>query len=37
MSSSNIFGRGFSKIKIDIIMDAYPTVLLSNETTTIRN
>jgi NAD-dependent DNA ligase/predicted flap endonuclease-1-like 5' DNA nuclease len=32
MSASNLFGRGFSEKKIELIMDAYPTVLLSNET-----
>ena len=32
MSASNMFGRGLSKIKIDLIMDSYPKVLLSNET-----
>jgi DNA ligase (NAD+) len=31
MSASNMFGRGFSKIKIDLIMDSYSTVLLSKE------
>ncbi len=31
MSASNIFGRGFSKIKLELIMDAYPTVLLTKE------
>jgi NAD-dependent DNA ligase len=32
MSSSNIFGRGFSETKIAIIMEEYPSVLLSKET-----
>ena len=32
MSASNMFGRGFSEKKIELIMDAYPNVLLSNET-----
>lgn len=31
MSSSNMFGRGFSEKKIELIMEAYPSVLLSNE------
>jgi NAD-dependent DNA ligase len=31
MSASNIFGRGFSEKKFELIMDAYPTVLLSSE------
>ena len=31
MSASNMFGRGFSEKKIELIMDAYPTVLLSKE------
>jgi len=32
MSASNMFGRGFSEKKIDLIMESYPTVLLSKET-----
>jgi NAD-dependent DNA ligase len=32
MSASNLFGRGFSEKKIELIMDAYPNVLLSKET-----
>ena len=32
MSVSNVFGRGFSTKKIELIMDAYPKVLLSTET-----
>jgi NAD-dependent DNA ligase len=31
MSGSNMLGRGFSEKKIELIMDAYPTVLLSKE------
>ena len=31
MSGSNIFGRGFSEKKMELIMDAYPNVLTSNE------
>jgi NAD-dependent DNA ligase len=31
MSASNIFGRGFSEKKLELIIDAYPTVLLSSE------
>ena len=30
MSASNIFGRGFSEKKIELIMDAYPDVFASN-------
>jgi DNA ligase (NAD+) len=32
MSASNMFGRGFSEKKIEIIMESYPKVLLSKET-----
>ena len=32
MSASNMFGRGFSEKKIELIMESYPSVLLSNET-----
>jgi len=32
MSASNMFGRGFSEKKIDLIMESYPQVLLSKET-----
>jgi len=32
MSASNMFGRGFSEKKIELIMESYPNVLLSNET-----
>ena len=32
MSASNIFGRGFSEKKIEVIIESYPTVLLSQET-----
>ena len=31
MSASNMFGRGFSEKKIELIMESYPNVLLSNE------
>ena len=31
MSASNMFGRGFSEKKIELIMESYPTVLLSKE------
>lgn len=31
MSSSNLFGRGFSEKKIELIMEAHPDILLSNE------
>jgi len=30
MAASNMFGRGFSEKKIELIMDGYPTVLLSS-------
>ena len=32
MSASNMFGRGFSEKKIELIMESYPKVLLSKET-----
>jgi NAD-dependent DNA ligase len=32
MSASNMFGRGFSEKKIELIMEAYPNVLISKET-----
>ena len=32
MSSSNMFGRGFSEKRIELIMESYPKVLLSRET-----
>ena len=32
MSSSNVFGRGFSEKKLEMIMDAEPGLLFSNET-----
>ena len=32
MSASNIFGRGFSGKKIELIIESYPNVLLSKET-----
>jgi len=31
MSATNLFGRGFSEKKLELIMDSYPDVLLSNE------
>jgi NAD-dependent DNA ligase len=31
MSASNIFGRGFSEKKLELIMNAYPDILLSDE------
>jgi NAD-dependent DNA ligase/predicted flap endonuclease-1-like 5' DNA nuclease/predicted nucleotidyltransferase len=34
MSSSNVFGRGFSEKKIELIMEYYPSVLISNESNT---
>lgn len=33
MACSNIFGRGFSEKKIELIMNAYPNILMSNENT----
>lgn len=32
MSASNLFGRGFSVKKMELIMDSYPNVLLTEET-----
>jgi NAD-dependent DNA ligase len=32
MAASNIFGRGFSEKKLELIMTSYPQVLLSKET-----
>jgi len=32
MAASNMFGRGFSEKKIELIMESYPNVLLSKET-----
>jgi len=34
MSASNIFGRGFSEKKLELIMESYPQVLISQETKT---
>jgi len=31
MSASNLFGRGFNEKKLELIMESYPTVLLSKE------
>lgn len=31
MSASNMFGRGFSEKKLELIMDSYPNVLLTTE------
>jgi NAD-dependent DNA ligase len=31
MAASNIFGRGFSDKKIELIMESYPNILISNE------
>ena len=31
MAASNIFGRGFSEKRIELIMESYPSVILSNE------
>ena len=31
MSASNVFGRGFSEKRLELIMDSYPNVLLSKE------
>ncbi len=32
MAASNVFGRGFSDKKLELIMEAYPSVLIANET-----
>ena len=32
MSASNIFGRGFSEKKLELIIESYPQVLISKET-----
>jgi NAD-dependent DNA ligase len=32
MSASNIFGRGFSDKRLELIMEAHPTILVSKET-----
>lgn len=32
MAASNLFGRGFSEKKLELIMTSYPTILLSKET-----
>ena len=32
MAASNLFGRGFSEKKLELIMESYPSVLLSKET-----
>lgn len=32
MSASNIFGRGFSEKKLELILESYPEVLLSSDT-----
>ena len=32
MSASNLFGRGFSEKKIELIMNSYPDILISSET-----
>jgi NAD-dependent DNA ligase len=31
MAGSNVFGRGFSEKKTELIMDSYPNILISNE------
>jgi NAD-dependent DNA ligase len=31
MSASNVFGRGFSEKRLELIMDSYPNVILSKE------
>jgi NAD-dependent DNA ligase/DNA polymerase/3'-5' exonuclease PolX len=36
MSASNIFGRGFSEKKLQLILDNYPDVLISKENTSIK-
>ena len=37
MSASNMFGRGFSEKKLELIMETYPTVLLSKESNSQKN
>jgi NAD-dependent DNA ligase/DNA polymerase/3'-5' exonuclease PolX len=34
MSASNIFGRGFSEKRLELIMESYPNVIVSNESKT---
>jgi len=36
MAASNIFGRGFNNKKLELILETYPDVILSNETQTIK-
>ena len=36
MTATNIFGRGFSDKKLELILQSYPEVLLSNEETKIK-
>lgn len=36
MSCSNIFGRGFSEKKMELILAAYPDILLSNESSNLK-
>ena len=36
MSASNMFGRGFSEKKLELIMDSYPNVLLSTESYNVK-
>jgi NAD-dependent DNA ligase/predicted nucleotidyltransferase len=36
MSSSNIFGRGFSKIRLELIIESYPNVLVSDESNALK-
>jgi len=33
MAASNIFGRGFNNKKLELILESYPDVILSNEST----
>ena len=33
MSASNVFGRGFSEKRVELIIEAYPDILLSDEST----
>ena len=33
MSATNLFGRGFSEKRLELIMDSYPDILLSKEST----
>ena len=36
MSASNMFGRGFSEIRLELITESYPNVLLSKESNAVK-